>query len=242
MRLKLHAGLFSSGKEKVNAGGIIVDVFDIIGPVMVGPSSSHTAGAVGIGRVARALLAEEPVYALIIFHGSFAKTYRGHGTDRAIVSGILGMSMDDPNIPRSFDIARDRNMKVEFQCTDLGDVHPNTALVRLRGKSDKEIEVLASSIGGGRISVHRIDGMEVHFSGRGNTLIVFHKDVPGTIAAVTNILALYNINIGEMKVFRTRRGGRAVMVIDIDEQLAENILTTMNKLDNVLEVNMIPPV
>lgn len=219
-----------------------MNVFDIIGPVMVGPSSSHTAGAVGIGRVARALLSEEPVYALISLHGSFAKTYRGHGTDRAIISGILDMEMDDPHIPLSFGIARERGLEFKFKCTDLGDVHPNTALVCLRGKNGKEVEVLASSVGGGRISVRRIDGMEVDFSGQGNTLIVFHRDIPGTIAAVTSILGSYNINIGEMKVFRSKRGGKAVMVIDVDEQPSKDVLKAMEKLGNIMEVDMIPPV
>lgn len=219
-----------------------MNVFDIIGPTMVGPSSSHTAGAVGIGRVARALLAEEPSEVLITLHGSFAKTYRGHGTDRAIISGILGMKMDDADIPQSFEIAQEQGLQFEFRHANLGDVHPNTALVELKGRGGKEVEVLASSIGGGRILVHRINGMEVEFGGRGDTLIVFHRDMPGTIGAVTNILGSYNINIGEMKVFRSKRGGRAVMVILIDEQLDDSILEVIRSFDNILEANMIPPI
>ncbi len=219
-----------------------MDIFNIIGPVMVGPSSSHTAGAVRIGRVSRALLKEEPTKAYITLHGSFAKTYRGHGTDRAIVAGILGMEMDDPNIPMSFEIAREKDLDFQFICGNLGDVHPNTSLVDLEGDRGKKIEVLASSVGGGRISVHRIDDMTVDFSGQGNTLIVFHQDMPGTIAAVTNVLGSYNINIGQMKVFRSKRGGRAVMVIDVDERLDDDILIDIQGLKNVLEVNMIPPI
>lgn len=218
-----------------------MNVFDIIGPIMVGPSSSHTAGAVGIGRVARALLAEEPRHALIYLHGSFAKTYRGHGTDRAIVSGILGMDADDEQIPSSFSIAEDEGLDFQFNFSDLGDVHPNTALVKLEGKSGKEVEVLASSIGGGRITVHRINGLAVDFSGQGNTLIVFHRDIPGTIAAVTGILGSFNINIGGMKVFRSKRGGMAVMVIDLDEELNGDVLSSIKELENILEVDMIPP-
>ncbi|NMA96368.1 MAG: L-serine ammonia-lyase, iron-sulfur-dependent, subunit beta [Clostridiales bacterium] len=218
-----------------------MNVFDIIGPIMVGPSSSHTAGAVGIGRVARALLAEEPINALISLHGSFAKTHRGHGTDRAIISGIMGMEMDDIRIPKSFDIAREKGLKYRFKFVDLGDVHPNTAFVELEGESGKRVNLLASSIGGGRISIQRINGMEVDFRGTGNILVVFHIDMPGAIASVTSILGSYNINIGEMKVFRSKRGGKAIMVIDVDEWPKYDVIESIKMLENIEEVEMIPP-
>ena len=142
---------------------------NIIGPVMVGPSSSHTAGAVRIGLMARTLLKDTPVDGEILLHGSFAKTGKGHGTDKAIIAGILGLTPDDMHVPASFELAQEKNFTFTIGTTNLGDAHPNTALIRLRGSSGREIEVQASSVGGGRIMVNKIDGIDVNQRGKPDT-------------------------------------------------------------------------
>ena len=196
-----------------------MNVFDIIGPIMVGPSSSHTAGAVRIGRIARALLNEEPCKVQITFHGSFARTYKGHGTDKAILGGLLGMRPDDRRIKDSLELAKQMGMSYCFKTADLGDVHPNTVLISTMGSSREKLEVLGSSVGGGNVLIRRVNGLEVDFTGANNTLLVFHRDTPGAVAAVTQLLAREGINIAQMKVFRFYRGGNAVMVIETDQSV-----------------------
>ena len=149
-----------------------MNIFDILGPVMVGPSSSHTAGAVRIGYVATKILEEEPVYAEIILHGSFATTGIGHGTNKALIAGLLGMEPDDMRIPDSFRIADEKGLKFCFINKTVKDAHPNTAVLKLTGKTGKQLEIQAASIGGGRIQIHKLDGSEVIFSAEKPTLIV----------------------------------------------------------------------
>ena len=144
-----------------------MNLLDIIGPVMVGPSSSHTAGAVKIGRVCHKLLAEKVVRADIFFHGSFLATGKGHGTDKAVVAGLLGMQVDDPAIPHSFEIAEREGLQFTLSGIDLGDVHPNSVKLELTGESGRTLEVIAASIGGGRIEICEIDGLTANFSGAG---------------------------------------------------------------------------
>lgn len=219
-----------------------MDVFDIIGPVMVGPSSSHTAGAVRIGRVARVILGEPVIEVDIVFRGSFAKTYKGHGTDRAVIGGLLGMGTDDPRIKNSLAIAQSQGMKFSFDTADLGDVHPNTTLIRAYGIDGKKIEVMGSSIGGGSIIIKKLNGLDVDFTGDLNTIIVFHKDAPGAVASVTNLLAGKRINIAQMKVFRSRRGGDAVMVIDVDDEPTKDVVDSISTLSSIKETVVISPV
>ena len=156
-----------------------MNIFDVIGPVMVGPSSSHTAGAVRIGFVARQLLGEEVREAKILLYGSFLATGKGHGTDKALVAGLLGMKPDDYRIPSSIDIAEDKGMKLSFGEAVLKEAHPNTAQLYLKGVSGKTLELIGQSLGGGRINIAEIDGIETNFSGENPTLIVHNLDQPG---------------------------------------------------------------
>ena len=152
------------------------NIFDILGPVMIGPSSSHTAGAARMGNMARTLLGSEPVETKIHLHGSFAETGKGHGTDRAIVGGLLGMKPDDSHIPFAFDEAKERGLKYEIDAVALRDAHPNTAVIELTGADGKQLVMQASSIGGGRIVVNKLDGIDVNFTGNFNTLVIRNQD------------------------------------------------------------------
>ena len=187
-----------------------MNLFDIMGPIMVGPSSSHTAGAARIGRITRRLLGEPPVSAQLLLHGSFAATGAGHGTDRALVAGLLGMRPDDPRLPRSFELAEEAGMDLA-----LG----KTVLLRVKGGSGREMEVVASSLGGGRVKVCSIDGLEASFTGDLPTLIIRNRDKPGMVAEVTGVLSRRQVNIAAMQLYRDMRGGLAVMVIESDQPI-----------------------
>ena len=176
-------------KQQETGGKTKMNLFDIIGPVMVGPSSSHTAGAVKIGRVSRKLMAEEIVRAEIYFLGSFLATGKGHGTDKALIAGLLGMQVDDPKIPQSFEIAKEKGMEFVLAGIDLGDVHPNSVKMNLTGVSGRTLEVVAASIGGGSIKICELDGLTANFSGDYPTLIVHNIDQPGHVTEVTSMLA-----------------------------------------------------
>ena len=192
-------------KDKVS----MINIFDMMGPVMVGPSSSHTAGAALIGNMGRTLLGEEVARADIGLYGSFAETGYGHGTDRALLAGLLGMKPDDLRIPNAYEEANRAGMAYSFRTVELRDAHPNTALLELTGKSGKKLTLQASSIGGGAIVVNKIDGIDVNFTGDFNTLIVRNQDESGSVAAITSILSQVHINVANMSVNRHRRGGEA---------------------------------
>lgn len=213
-----------------------MNLLDIIGPVMVGPSSSHTAGAVKIGRVSRKLLAEEVKEAKIYFHGSFLATGKGHGTDKALIAGLLGMQVDDPVIPDSFRIAGERGMNFSLEGIDLGDVHPNSVKMNLTGVSGRTLEVVAASIGGGRIQICELDGITANFSGDYPTLIVHNIDQPGHVTEVTSMLAHKGVNIATMQLYRKSRGGSAVMVIECDQEVPKESLAWLERLEGILKV------
>lgn len=218
-----------------------MNIFDILGPVMVGPSSSHTAGAVRMGYVALKLLKDKPVYASIELFGSFAATGKGHGTDRALVAGLLGMKSDDSRIPYSLNIAQDEGLRVFFEYPENngvqpGDVHPNTAVFNLQGEHGRKLCMQASSIGGGRIMVNKIDGITVNFSGEMHTLIVHNYDTPGHVAAVTNLLFENKINIATMNLYRVGRGAYAVMVLETDQSVDEKIVCDIEKIKGIIKV------
>lgn len=217
-----------------------MNAFDIIGPVMIGPSSSHTAGAVRMGLAARALLGAEPVRAEIGLHGSFARTYRGHGTDKALIAGILGLAPDDERIRFSPALARQAGLAVQIRETELDGAHPNTALLTLRGAGGETVSVQAASVGGGSILVSRVNGMEVQFSGQYTTLIVLHKDAPGTIAAVTELLAAAGVNICNFRLARRQKGGAAVMTIETDGSFGQELSGAIGRLPNVLSSTLLP--
>lgn len=190
-----------------------------MGPVMVGPSSSHTAGAVRIGLIARRLLGSQPVSAEILLHGSFAATGKGHGTDKALVAGLLGMQPDDPNIPRAFALAEQADMNLRIGSVDLRGAHPNTVALKLTNAGGRTLDVNASSLGGGRVRVNSLDGLEASFTGEYPTLIIRNEDRPGLVADVAQLLSDRNVNIATMQLYRDRRGGLAVMVIESDQPI-----------------------
>ncbi|MDD6727670.1 MAG: L-serine ammonia-lyase, iron-sulfur-dependent subunit beta [Eubacteriales bacterium] len=213
-----------------------MDLFDIVGPIMVGPSSSHTAGAVKIGSISRKLLGEDVVKADIYFHGSFHATGKGHGTDKAIVAGLLGLGVDDVNIPNSFEFARQRGLDFKITGVDLGDVHPNTVKLILKGKSGKSLEIVASSVGGGRIQVCEIDGLCAKFSGDYPTLIVHNHDEPGHVSKVTALLSEMKVNIATMQLYRSGRGGNTVMVIECDQEVPTEAIKCLEALEGIVKV------
>ena len=218
-----------------------MSIFDIVGPVMVGPSSSHTAGAVKLGLVSRQLLGEPATEAEILLYGSFLNTGNGHGTKQAIVAGLLGMKEDDRRIPDSLDIAEKTGMKVRFGEARLRNAHPNTAVLNLKGSVCRALEIQGESIGGGRINIHKIDGLEANFSGEYPTLIVHNVDQPGHIAEVTSMLSHKSVNVAEMQLYRESRGGDAVMVIECDEEIPQEALKWLEHLEGVLKVTYYSP-
>ncbi len=215
-------------------------LFDIIGPVMIGPSSSHTAGAVKIGLVARKLLGEQPVIADIGLHGSFAMTGSGHGTDRAILAGLLGIEQDDSRIPFSFDLAEKAGLSFDIHAIHLPNAHPNSTRLRLIGENGRKLEVTASSLGGGRILISTIDGITANFSGNENTLIIHSShDRPGSVAEVTSLLAKHHINIASMQLYRHFKGGQAVMVLECDNKIPQSLITQLSDDGHFLKVTYI---
>lgn len=216
-----------------------MSIFDILGPVMVGPSSSHTAGAVRIGYVAAKFLQEAPVNADITLHGSFATTGIGHGTDKAIVAGLLGMKPDNMKIPESFLIAKKEGLSFHFYTKTLKNAHPNTALLQLCGKSGQTLSIQAASIGGGRINIQKIDGIDVNFSAEKPTLIIHNLDMPGHVGKVASMLCKYGINIATMNLNRHARGGDAVMVMETDQDIPKEAITWCKQLPGIIKVTYI---
>lgn len=213
-----------------------MNLLDIVGPVMVGPSSSHTAGAVKIGQISRRLLDDNVVNAILYMHGSFAATGKGHGTDRALIAGLLGMAVDDDRIPDSFNVAEKEGLEVAFEKIELSDAHPNSVKLKLFGEKGKTLEVVAASIGGGRIRICEIDGLKANFEGDYPTLIVHSEDRPGHALGVTAMLAHRAINIASMQVYRATRGGYAVMVIECDNEVSEDSILWLKKQEGIIKV------
>ncbi|MDP4170544.1 MAG: L-serine ammonia-lyase, iron-sulfur-dependent subunit beta [Bacillota bacterium] len=213
-------------------------VFDIIGPVMIGPSSSHTAGAARIGRVARSIFGREPKWVNISLYGSFAKTYKGHGTDVALIGGILDFDTHDERIIQAIELAKERGMKITFNVEDAVTDHPNTARIFI-GDEKGELELVGISIGGGKIEITELNGFELKLSGHHPAILVIHNDRFGAIAAVANILATHEINIGHMEVSRKEKGKLALMTIEVDHNIGENILQEIDELPHVLKVTRI---
>ncbi len=217
-------------------------IFDIVGPVMIGPSSSHTAGAVRLGNLARAIFGDQPSSARILLHGSFASTGRGHGTDLAIVAGLLGFAPDDPRIREALIYAERAGMVVEFGLAELGDVHPNTAILELKGRDGHAMRVVGSSLGGGDVVVTEIDGFDVEATGELPMLVVEHEDRPGEIAAVSSILAESGVNIAAMRVSREVRGGSALMLIETDATVDAETVARICAAPAIHSVRSVPAV
>lgn len=216
-----------------------MNIFDILGPVMVGPSSSHTAGAVRIGLMTRKLLGSQPVKAHIYLHGSFAATGVGHGTDRALVAGLLGMQPDDEQIPVSLELAEKNGMEVVFEQKNIRDAHPNTALLEVENAEGRTLSVQGSSIGGGRIQINKLDQMEITFTGEKPTLIIQSIDQKGCLAGVTKTLSENEINIATMQLHREKRGGYAVMVIEMDQNITKESVEYLMTLSGIVKVTYI---
>ncbi|AID01158.1 L-serine ammonia-lyase, iron-sulfur-dependent, subunit beta [Staphylococcus xylosus] len=212
-------------------------VFDIIGPTMIGPSSSHTAGAVRIGLVARDLFNQLPNQVDIYLYGSFMETYKGHGTDVALVGGLLGYDTDDDRIQKSLEAAETAGMKVNFIEMAEERSHPNTAIINMRN-AEKEISVEGVSIGGGKIEVVAINGFNIAISGNYPALFVFHKDTFGTIGKVANILGDSSINVGSMQVSRKEKGDQALMTCELDDAVNKDIIEKIKNVDGVVTVSL----
>lgn len=213
-----------------------MDIFDIIGPVMVGPSSSHTAGAVRIGYIAGKLMGEPIAKAEILLYGSFLATGKGHGTRKALVAGLLGMKPDDMRIPDSFEIAKEHGIEVVFGESALRDAHPNTAQIFLTSVTGKNLEVVGESLGGSRINIAQIDGISTNFSGDYPTLVVHNMDQPGHVAEVTSMLAHKSVNIAAMQLYRAGRGGNSVMVLECDQEVPEEGINWLRHPEGVVKV------
>ena len=215
-------------------------VFDIVGPIMIGPSSSHTAGAVRLGLMARKILGEKVLKAGIQLHGSFAQTYRGHGTDKALIAGILGFAPDDERIVSALDIAKNQGVTYSFQTIKLEDAHPNTAIIHLTGETGRVAKVCGASVGGGNIMITNINGYAVELTGEYPALITIHHDKPGVITQVTQILARYAMNIAFMRVSRQNRGESAMMIMELDDEPADEVLDDCANVYDVEKAFAIP--
>ncbi|WP_033543703.1 L-serine ammonia-lyase, iron-sulfur-dependent subunit beta [Planococcus sp. CAU13] len=213
-------------------------VFDIIGPVMIGPSSSHTAGAARIGRVARDLFGRQPEWARIHLYGSFAETYKGHSTDVAIVGGLLDYDTDDERIKTSFEEAAAAGMAFEFIPETGHTDHPNTARVVI-GDSQTEMSMMGISIGGGKIEITELNGFPLRLSGNHPAILVVHDDRSGCIANVSNCLYRHDINIGHMEVSRRQKGEMALMVIEVDQTVDKAVMDELRQLPNITQVTRI---
>lgn len=216
--------------------------FDILGPAMIGPSSSHTAGAARLAKVARIIAGKDIKEVKFLLHGSFAKTYRGHGTDRALVAGILGMDPWDERLRDSLDIAKEHGLKIEFVEADLGDEHPNTVKFIIKTYDDNIVEVMGSSIGGGNITITEVDGEKIKFTGEYPTLIIKHVDVPGIVSKVTAVIYEAKINIATMTVYRSSRGAEATMIFETDSVVPESLIQQITGIGDINSIRVISPI
>ncbi len=212
-----------------------------MGPVMVGPSSSHTAGTARLGRVAHALLGEDPVKLRFHLHPPLEKTFRGHGSDFALVGGATGLAVNDPLIPEAIRVAEERDIDIDFEPQDLGDVHPNTVRIVATGRT-REAEVVGSSTGGGVIDVFRINGFNASYSGNSPTLMMFYRDRPAMIHQVTGVIAEEGINIASLYCSRKQRGREAFMHIDLDSPLSHDAMTRIREMDGVSRALYVDPI
>ena len=217
----------------------MISLLDIVGPVMVGPSSSHTAGACRLSRVARALLEEEPIEARFELHSAFAKTMRGHGTDRALVAGTLGMEVDDPRLKDALVLAKERGLRFALKPKNMGpEAHPNSVAIHLTGAS-RSISVLGASIGGGMIEIREVDGFPVSLSARDPCLLLFYEDRPGVVMRASEIIGRRGINIASMEVLRRGKGDQAFMRIDLDARLPLADVEALKQMPGVHRVHVL---
>lgn len=212
-----------------------MNVFDIIGPVMIGPSSSHTAGACRIGNYARAVSRLEPKNVKIILSGSFARTYKGHGTDKAIVAGLMGFDTSDKRIKDSLSIAKEKGYNIVIELFDIEDAHPNTCKIIIQD-GNKVFEIEGASIGGGNIIIKDINGVKVSINGMCDAIVIAHKDIPGMIYHFTKVLYEENININGFALSRSGKNEEAVAIIEVDDEIKDELRKKFIEIDNVLDV------
>ncbi len=218
-----------------------ISVFDVIGPNMVGPSSSHTAGAASIALLAKKMIGEPITKIRFTLYGSFAKTYKGHGTDKALVGGILGFETDDVRIRDSFNIAKEQGLDFEFVCNneENEDLHPNTVDMDITGQSGRRLTVRGESLGGGKVMLTRINGVKVQFTGEYHALIVVQRDHPGVVAGITSVLSSWDVNIAYLRVFREEKGGLAYTIVESDEEISEKAIDVIKKNPAIKDIMLV---
>lgn len=214
-----------------------MNIFEILGPVMVGPSSSHTAGAVRIGYISRQLLGEPVKDATLGLYGSFWLTGSGHGTPLALIAGLCGMHPDDARIPRAFAVAKARGMTFRLEQAKLKNAHPNSVQLHLVGESGKVLDLIGQSLGGSIINIAEIDGLEANVSGDYPTLIVSNTDVPGMVAKISALLAQAEVNIAEMRLYRSGRGKRAAFIAECDQEIPAATIAAIRALEGIKKVS-----
>ena len=219
-----------------------ISVFDVLGPNMIGPSSSHTAGAAVIAYLAQKMIAPPLKQVEFTLYGSFAKTYRGHGTDRALLGGIMGFSTDDTRIRDSFRIAGERGLSYCFTPNETEtEVHPNTVDIRMENTAGRVMTVRGESLGGSKVRIVRINGVKVDFTGEYSAVIVVHQDKPGVAAHITKVISDRNVNIAFMRLFREAKGHTAYTIVESDDRLPEEIAETLWENPNIHDVMIVQP-
>lgn len=216
-----------------------IGIFDVLGPIMIGPSSSHTAGAARLGKIARTIVNKPIKDVTFLLHGSFKETYKGHGTDRALVAGILGMMPDDERLRDALLIAEKEGLEVHFLPADLGQVHPNTVKILMTDCDDINWEVLGSSIGGGLVEIYEINGNKVKITGEYPTIITCHDDIPGTVSKVSTLFYDNDINIAHMTLVRSQKGKDATMTFEVDNNVSEELIVAIKAVEGVNRVILI---
>lgn len=216
-----------------------IGIFDVLGPIMIGPSSSHTAGAARLGKIARTIVNKPIKDVTFLLHGSFKETYKGHGTDRALVAGILGMMPDDERLRDTLLIAEKEGLEVHFLPADLGQVHPNTVKILMTDCDDINWEVLGSSIGGGLVEIYEINGNKVKITGEYPTIITCHDDIPGTVSKVSTLFYDNDINIAHMTLVRSQKGKDATMTFEVDNNVSEELIAAIKAVEGVNRVILI---
>lgn len=217
-----------------------ISVFDVLGPNMIGPSSSHTAGAAVIAYLAQKMINGRLVKVEFTLYGSFAKTYRGHGTDRALLGGIMGFSTEDVRIRDSFRIAREIGLDYAFLTNDLEtDVHPNTVDIVMENDAGHKMTIRGESLGGGKVRIVRINQVEVDFSGEYSAVIVVHQDVRGVAAHITKCLSDSNVNIAFMRLFREKKGHIAYTIVEVDGPMPDSVSEELFENENVRDVMIV---
>ena len=219
-----------------------ISVFDVLGPNMIGPSSSHTAGAARIGFLAQKMIGGNVVRADFTLYGSFAKTYHGHGTDRALLGGIMGFSTDDMRIRNSFEIAQETGLAYTFTPNETEtEIHPNTVDISITNKNGQTMSIRGESLGGGKVRIVRINGVKVDFTGEYSAIIVVQQDKPGVVAHITKVLSDRGVNIAFMRLFRESKGNTAYTIVESDGHFPEGIEEPLKNNPNVHDVMIIEP-